>query len=131
MEKRRESGKHQDSFKCYQRLEDDIAFIGQYGIEEFEKAQKTRENLLLEMLQEYDEGRSKSYYCIAATILEIEELKKALNRARKDSKGLDIKGKSKILHSVLDEIAGQKNYSLKLRKLAIQSSEKGPINFSL
>lgn len=114
--KRRESGKHQDSFKCYQRLDDDIAFIGEHGIEEFEKAQKTRENLLLEMLREYNEGRSKSYYCIAATILEIEELKKALNGARKDSMGLDIKGKSKILHSVLDEIVVQKNYCLKLRK---------------
>jgi hypothetical protein len=68
------------------------------------------------MLQKFNEGRSKSYYCIAATVLEIEELKDALTTARKNANGLEIKGKSKFLHSVLDEIAQRKNYWLKLRK---------------
>lgn len=53
---------------------------------------------------------------LAVTIFKIEELKKALNKAKKDSIGLEIKGKSKILHSILSEIAGRKNYCLKLRK---------------
>jgi hypothetical protein len=68
------------------------------------------------MLKDFNEGRSKSYYCIAATVLEIEELKEALIQAKKESDGLDIKGKSKVLHSVLDDIAGNKSYYLKLRK---------------
>jgi len=68
------------------------------------------------MLQEFNEGRSKSYYCIAATVLEIEELEESLNKAKKDSTGLEIKEKSKILHLILDEIAERKNYYLKLRK---------------
>lgn len=114
--KRREDGKKVDSFKCYQKLEADIAFIQMNGVDEFEKTQKIRENLLKEMLREFNEGRSKSYYCIAATVLDIEELKDALTKARKDSNGLEIKGKSKVLHSVLDEIAKRKNYWLKLRK---------------
>ncbi|MCZ7406635.1 MAG: hypothetical protein O8C67_17135 [Candidatus Methanoperedens sp.] len=113
---RREAGKKVDSFKCYQKLEDDIAFIQKNGVDEFEKTQKIREYLLKEMLQEFNEGRSKSYYCIAATVLESEELKAALTKARKDSNGLEIKGRSKVLHSVLDEIAERKNYWLKLRK---------------
>ena len=68
------------------------------------------------MLRDFNEGRSKSYYCIAATVLEIEELREALTRAKKESDGLDIKGKSKVLHSILDDIAGKKSYCLKLRK---------------
>ncbi|HIH45193.1 MAG TPA: DUF3795 domain-containing protein [Candidatus Methanoperedenaceae archaeon] len=112
----REAGKMVDSFKCYQKLEDDIAFSQKNGVEEFEKAQKIREHLLKEMLGEFNEGRSKSYYCIAATVLEIEELEDALTKARKGSGGLDIKAKSRVLHSVLDEIAERKNYLLKLRK---------------
>jgi hypothetical protein len=68
------------------------------------------------MLQEFNEGRSKSYYCIASTVLKIEELKEALDKAKKESKGLDIKEKSKSLHSIFDEIATQKKYYLKLRK---------------
>ncbi|MCX9075686.1 MAG: DUF3795 domain-containing protein [Candidatus Methanoperedens sp.] len=114
--KHREAGKKVDSFKCYQKLEYDIAFIQKNGVDEFEKTQKIREHLLKEMLREFNEGRSKNYYCIAATVLEMEELKDALNKAREDSNGLEIKDKSKVLHSVLDEIAERKNYWLKLRK---------------
>jgi len=114
--KHREFGKRHDTFKCYQKLEDSISFIQKHEVNEFEKVQKDRENLLKEMLQDFNEGRSKNYYCIAVTIFEFEELEKALTKARKDSIGLEIKAKSKILHSILDEIVERKNYCLKLRK---------------
>jgi hypothetical protein len=114
--KRRNTGKHHDSFKCYTTLEKDIAFIRKYGIKEFEKLQKEREKILRKMLKGYDEGDSLGYYCIAATVLEIDELEKALSEVRKQSKGLDMRGKSKILHSILDDIATKKIYCLKLRK---------------
>lgn len=112
----REIGKKVDTFKCYKKLEDNIAFIQKNGVAEFEKVQKIREQLLRELLQEFNEGRSKSYYCTVATLFEIEELKDALTKARKLSNSLEIKGKSKVIHSILDEIAKQKNYCLKLRK---------------
>jgi hypothetical protein len=68
------------------------------------------------MLKEFNEGRSKSYYCIAATVLEIQELKEVLQKITKKTNGLDIKEKSKVLHIILDDIAQTKNYCLKLRK---------------
>lgn len=114
--KHRELGKNFDSFKCYQKLEEDIAFIQEHGIEEFEKVQIIREQLLREMLQEFNEGRSKNYYCIAATVLDIDELEEALTQARNNCSGFDMKQKSKVLHSILDEIAEKKNCNLKLRK---------------
>jgi hypothetical protein len=114
--KHREAGKKHDSFKCYQTLEEDISFISKNGINEFEKIQKQREHLLKEMLKDYNEGRSKSYYCIVATVLELEELKGALTQAKTESDGANIKEKSKILHSILDNISLKKKYYLKLRK---------------
>lgn len=69
MEETREKGKRHDSFKCYQTLEADISFINKHGINEFEKMQKQREYLLKEILKDFNDGRSKSYYCIAATVL--------------------------------------------------------------
>jgi len=114
--KHREAGKKSDSFKCYQKLEEDISFIQNNGISEFEKIQKKRERLLKEMLRDFNEGRSKSYYCIAVTVFDIEELTEALIRTRKESDGLDMKRRSKILHSILDNLAGKKGYCLKLRK---------------
>ena len=114
--KHREFSKRVDSFICYQKLEDNITFIQKNGVHEFEKIQKKREDLLKEMLHKFNEGRSKSYYCIAATVLEIEELEEALNKAKKDSFGLEAKERSKIFHSILDKIAKRKNYYLKLRR---------------
>lgn len=114
--KLRESSIEHDSFKCYQPLENDLNFIEKYGIEKFDEQQRIREQLLTEMLREFNEGRSKSYYCIAATVMKIEELQNALNQARKDSTGLDKKAKSKLLHSMFDTIARENSYYLKLRK---------------
>jgi len=114
--KHREFSKNRDSFVCYQKLEDNIHFIQENGVEEFEKKQLIREKLLKEMLQQFNKGRSKTFYCIASTILKIEELENALSRAKKQSEGSNIKEKSKVLHQILDNIAERKNYYLKLRK---------------
>jgi len=114
--KHREASKHHDSFVCYQKLEDNIRYILENGIEEFEKEQIIRENLLKEMLKGFNEGRSKTFYCIASTVTEVKELENSLNEAQKQSEGLDIKRKSKILHQILNKIAEEKNYCLKIRK---------------
>lgn len=112
----REHGKRRDSFKCYQKLEKDITFIQAHGVDEFGRVQKAREKLLREMLKEFNEGRLKSYYCIAATVLEVDKLKNALAEAKRKSKGMGVKEKSMVLHSTLDEIAEKRNYCLRLRK---------------
>lgn len=112
----REAGKQHDSLLSYQRLEDNINCIKMNGIEEFEKQQETREKLLREILLEFNEGRSKTLYCITATVLEIDELESVLDKARAKSRGLYIRAKSEVMHSILNEIAENKNYSLKLRK---------------
>jgi len=112
----REAGKVRDSFKCYQTLEADISFISRHGVSEFQKIQERRGLLLEEMLNNFNEGRSKSYYCIAATVLEPGELEEALSRAKEESGGLDIRARSKVLHRILDEIASRRGYLLKLRK---------------
>ena len=114
--KHREAGREHDSFKCYQKLENDISSILEHGIEEYEKQQRIREQYLDKMLNEYNDGRSKSYYCIAATLLKIEELRDVIDSASKETKCMQLKQKAKVLHLMLDSIASEKGYSLKLRK---------------
>lgn len=112
----REMGKQHDSIVCYQKLEDNIAFIQKNGMDEFEKQQETREQLVRSVLSEFNDGRSKTFYCIAATVLEIGELEKVLEEARAASMNLDLKAKAEVMHSLLNKIAKNKNYLLKLRK---------------
>jgi hypothetical protein len=114
--KHRDMGKRLDSIVSYQKLEDNIAFMEKQGISEFEQQQKTREKLLREMLMDFNDGRSKGFYCVAATLLEIGELETVLEEAKKKACGLDVKAKSEVMHSLLEEIANKKNYLLKLRK---------------
>lgn len=105
-----------DTFVCYQKLEDNIRFVRQHGIEPFEADQKQREQILRAMLAEFNEGRSKRLYSIAATVMEIEELEAALLQARNTSQGMDIKEKARVLHTILNAIASEKRYVLTLRK---------------
>ena len=111
----REAGRQRDSFKCYQKLEDDIAFIMKHGAMKFEAEQEIRENILRNMLQSFNDGKSKSYYCIAATILKINELNDALAKADAQSRNLLPNEKAAVMHSILDSVSKEKGYILKLR----------------
>ncbi len=121
----RAAGKKGDSFKCYQKLEDDISYIEKHGVIKFEKTQKAREKLLKKMLEGYNESRSKSYYCIAATVVEIKELEAILGEADKKSKAMGLKQRSMTLHGMLNDIAAKKKYILKLRKQDSKSIKRG------
>jgi hypothetical protein len=114
--KHRKAGNQRDSFKCYQKLEDDIAFIQKNGVLAFDEQQKIRENILKEMLNEFNDGRSKSYYCIATTLMTIDELKDILIKARQQSNGMRPKDKAKIMHAMINQNSNEKGYLLKLRK---------------
>ena len=112
----RKYGQEYDTFKCYQTLEDDIAYIEKHGVLVFEREQKAKEKILREMLVNFNEGRSKSYLCIAASVFSIQDLKGALSDAHQRSKGRDLKEKAAVLHSILDRMAEERGYDLKLRK---------------
>lgn len=114
--KHRETGKKRDSFVSYQKLEDNIAFIGKHGLDEFEVQQKAKEKLLRDMLAEFNDGRSKSLYCVAATLMDPTDLKVALAKAKEQSKGLALNDKAKVMRAVLAEVANENNLLLKLRK---------------
>jgi hypothetical protein len=48
--------------------------------------------------------------------MESGELETALSQARKNSDGLEMNEKARVLHFLLDEAARQRNYLLKVRK---------------
>jgi len=113
--KHRELSHRVDSFVCYQKLEDNIATAKKDGVPALARLLRRKEALLKRMLAEFNEGRSKSYFCIAATVMDADELSGALDEARKRSKGLGPKDRARIMHEVLDKIAAREKYLLKLR----------------
>jgi hypothetical protein len=112
----REHGRSHDTFVSYASLEDNIETVARLGLDAFIAGQLEREGLLLEMLGEFNEGRSKSYYCIAATVLDPSELRSAIDAARESTAGADVRERAKALHASLDAAARARGRSLVLRK---------------
>lgn len=116
----KDAGKY-DSFLTYKRVIQNLDFIKEHGVEEFIEQQKKRIELLLTMLKHFDDGRSKSFYCIATTLLSIKDLRSALDNAEqkiKEDKGEsdDTKTRAKLLKGFLNDIAAREGIELTLRK---------------
>jgi len=63
-----------DSVLTYKKVRPNLESIRVYGLEPFIERQRKRIRLLEKMLEGFDDGRSRSFYCIAATLLPIEAL---------------------------------------------------------
>lgn len=110
-----------DSFISHKVSLSNLRLIKQKGLDHFLKQQQRRIELLEDMLENFNEGRSKSFYCIASALLLIEDLENALERTNtqiKDEKIniKDLKTKSKILRENLNRLANQNSIELKLKR---------------
>lgn len=110
-----------DSFICHRASLSNLKFIKTTGVGKFVEIQKKRIELLEIMLKQYNEGRSKSLFCIATALLSIEELEKALKTSEQQIKtdnisSSDLKSRSSVLKGVLNDIAAKDGIELKLRK---------------
>jgi hypothetical protein len=113
----RAAGRYHDSFVTYAALEDHIALIERDGVEAFVAEQRMREDLLREMLSEFNEGRSKTHCSMAATLLDVAQLRSALAEARLETGPADdVKAKSKALRARLDAAAAARSVKLALRR---------------
>jgi hypothetical protein len=72
-------------------------------------------------LNSYNEGKSKSFFCITTTLFPIDLLYEIIEKASKQIKEgniklNDIRSKSKILKNLINHHANINNIDLKLRK---------------
>jgi hypothetical protein len=74
--------------------------------------QRRRIKLLEKMIAGFDDGRSRSYYCRAAALLDPAGLESSLSAAVRKVKAdhvqpNDLKAKAKILRGILDDLAAK------------------------
>ncbi|MFW9900418.1 MAG: DUF3795 domain-containing protein [Candidatus Thorarchaeota archaeon] len=110
-----------DSFISHKVSLSNLELVQKEGIEHFISQQKRRIELLNIMLEEFNEGRSKSFYCIATALLQIDELENTLNVSKQQLKEEkvdinDLKTKSKILKENLSKLARSQSIELKLKR---------------
>jgi hypothetical protein len=110
-----------DSFITHRRVLQNQSYIKQYGINAFVEQQNQRMSFLHTMLEGYDDGKCKSFFCLAATLLSLPSLNESLVKAEQEIKEKvigqnDTKSKAKILKEILNTFASEENEELKLRK---------------
>ena len=103
-----------DSFVTHRRMYANHEDVARLGIEAFVAAREERRTLLIRMLEGCDDGRSKSFYCVAAALLPQSELEAAVDAA--ESASTNVKIRAKFLHEALNTIAVRDGIDLRLRK---------------
>ncbi|MBN2322298.1 MAG: DUF3795 domain-containing protein [Spirochaetes bacterium] len=108
-----------DSFVTHRNSISNLKRIRQNGLVAFIAQQKIRVQLLRELIEHYDDGRSKSFYCLSAALLPINDIKTAIKKmkshtaAEKDKKLL-----AKMLKDTFKDIAESNGIELVYRRKA-------------
>jgi hypothetical protein len=110
-----------DSFVTHKVCLQNLNEIKQNGLEIFIDQQKTRIQILETLLNSFNEGRSKTFFCIATALLTIDDLNNGIKNAQKEIEkdninSDDLKSKSKIIKEKLNQYAKNKKIELKLRR---------------
>jgi hypothetical protein len=102
--------KGSSSYPSYKKVMPNLNFIKEHGIVKFIEKQKKRIQLLEAMIENFDDGRARSFFCKAATLLDLIDLRNSLDntiqKIKTDKiKQDDVKNKARILKTILNEIA--------------------------
>jgi len=103
-----------DSFVTHRKVFFNLDFIRSNGIDFFIDQQKIRMNILIDFLANYDDGRSKSSFCISCALLPLDNLQEAHRLANNLDNSIAVKDKNKRLKDKLQWMAEVLNIVLKL-----------------
>jgi hypothetical protein len=106
--------KASSSYPPPKKIMPNLNAIKEHGIKRFAEQQRKRIKLLQRMIDHFDDGRSKSYYCRSAALLDPACLENALDAAARRIKADrvqpdDAKSKAKILRAILDDLASKQD----------------------
>jgi hypothetical protein len=93
------------SYPPARKMLSNLRCIREEGIEEFVRRQRKRIDLLETMIDRCDDGRSRSFFCRAAALLDPGELKQSLGKAKREiARGRsDARQRAKVLRERLAE----------------------------
>jgi hypothetical protein len=101
--------KENPSYPSCKKILQNLYSIKEQGLDNFIELQRYRIRLLKIMINNFDDGRSKSFYCRAANFIDLTDLAESIEEARKIIKQKrvlqnDMKTKAGILKKILNDI---------------------------
>jgi Protein of unknown function (DUF3795) len=102
--------KENSSYPSYKKVLLNLNAIKERGIERFIEQQNKRIKLLETMVDNFDDGRSRSFFCRAASFCDLTELGNSIEIATEKIRNdmirqNDMKNKAKILKTIISEIS--------------------------
>lgn len=101
-----------NSFVSHLNCVINLKIIKKYGYSHYLETQAKRMKLLETLLQDYDDGRSKSFYCLATSLISIDSIDSLNQLILKSSIPLS----PDSMHDTILELANKDSVILKLRK---------------
>ena len=106
-----------DSFVSARNVRRDFARAESWGLERYQAVLEEKMELLRFLLQGYNDGRRKSFFCLAANLLELEDLHTAVARLRRETgPGMELKERAALAVQLLGETAAAAGVVLKLKR---------------
>ena len=106
-----------DSFISYRPVMSNFAYICKYGVNKFIQREIEKQKVLIELLNNFDDGRAKLFYCTACQLINPEEITRVIHDVNMSlPPSADIKEKARTMRSALIKLAQRLKIDLVLRK---------------
>lgn len=107
-----------DSFITYRNVLSDFEKVRRDGIDQYMSVLNDKNKILESLIKNYNDGRSKNFYCIAVNLLELDALKGIMREIEEEISGKNISLKEKLgqIKVLLEKEAAKAGIGLKLRK---------------
>ncbi|MDO5422971.1 MAG: DUF3795 domain-containing protein [Eubacteriales bacterium] len=107
-----------DSFITHQNRRKDLEKQREMGVEAYQAEQKEKIQLLQWLLKNCNDGRKKTFFCVAVNLLDMETVKQTVEQARNDAvfETLSVKEKAILITERFRRAAEEQGILLKLRR---------------
>lgn len=107
-----------DSFITYRNVITDFKKVEKNGIGQYKTELNEKVNILEYLIQNYNDGRKKGFYCLAVNLLDLTDLKSIMKKisSKVENPNAALKEKIKLIIDLLNQTAEKNNIELKLRK---------------
>lgn len=106
-----------DSFITHRHQLRDLAKVSKIGLEAYQAELNEKVAILEDLLENNNDGRRKSFFCVALNLLELPDIKDVLRQIAAETKpGHSAKEKAAIAARLFQAMADQRGVSLALRQ---------------
>lgn len=105
-----------DSFITHRHQKQDMEKFKALGTDCYSAEQQRKKVLLNHLLNAYNDGRKKTFFCVAVNLLELDDLKHIIQVLDENTLHLSLKENAAYAAKLFQEAAAAKNVTLKLRR---------------